>query len=679
MTTNLASRSFYAAVVLVWTANTGLAAPSAADGYFTAAQSERGRSLYDEHCAACHGPKLEGGGAPALAGRRFTGSWSQAGRNIDDLFYIMTSAMPRPAVGSLTTEQNVEILAYILEKNGLKPGGRLLTSNPALLASITLGAPATEEEPPARRIFIAGEGGMEPRGNGPSAAELRDAATSSDWLYHNHNYRGTRYSPLAQLHTGNVDRLQVACIYQVGVLENFLAGPIVHDGTLYVTTARLTVAIDAASCRERWRHAWQAEDQEIWLNNRGVAIQDGYVVRGTADGYLVALDSADGRLLWARQVARPAAGETITMPPMIYDDLVLVGPAGSENNVQGWIGAFSLADGTEVWRFNTIPKAGEPGFETWGNDPEVPVGGGAIWTPLSLDVERGELYVPVTNPAPDFPAHLRPGRNLYTNSLLALDVNSGRLKWYSQLVPNDDKDWDLTQVSPIFEGVVQGRQRKLIAAAGKDGIVRVLDRDTHEELHQTVIGTRLNEDTPISIEGTRYCPGVLGGVQWNGPAWHPGTNMLYVPTVDWCWTATLDEELRLVPGTLYFGASLQADDESQGYLTAIDAATGSIRWQYRSEEPMLGAVTTTAGGLLLAGETVGDLLAFDAATGNELYRFNTGGTIAGGVVTYAVGGRQFVAVTSGKGSAYIGGRGAPIVVVLSLPSDDAPDAHRELH
>lgn len=656
-----------AAAFLLWTAAPALAAPPPDDAYYTAAQSARGRSLYDEHCAACHGLQLEGGGAPALAGRRFIGSWSQAGRNIDDLFYIMTSAMPRPNVGSLTTEQNVDILAYILARNGLPSGRTALTSSPVSLAAISFAATDTATEAPLKRPFIQGDGSIKPRGHGPSAAELRTAADSDDWLYHTHNYRGTRYAKLGQVNTGNVDRLQVACIFQLGSMENFLTGPIVYDGTMYVTTARLTIALNAATCREQWRHAWEPQDVEVWVNNRGVAIQDGYVVRGTADGYLVALDAADGRLLWARQVAKPAAGETITMAPMIYEDLVLIGPAGSENNIQGWIGAFSLADGSLTWRFNTIPKSGEPGFETWRNDPDIPVGGGAVWTPLSLDVERGELYVPVTNPAPDFPAHVRPGKNLYTNSLLALDVRTGRLNWYAQLVPNDDKDWDLTQVSPLFDGVVQGKQRRLIVAAGKDGIVRVLDRDTHEELHQTPIGTRLNEDTPISLEGTRYCPGTLGGVQWNGPAWHPGTNLLYVPTVDWCWTATLDPELRMIPGEMYLGAALEPDAESRGFLTAIDAATGEIRWQYQSSEPMVGAVTTTAGGLLLAGETAGDLLAFDASSGDELYRFHTGGSITAGVVTYAVGGRQYVAVASGKGSYWIGGKGAPTVVIFALP------------
>lgn len=237
-------------------------------------------------------------------------------------------------------------------------------------------------------------------------------------------------------------------------------------------------------------------------------------------------------------------------------------------------------------------------------------------------------------------------------------------------MPNDDKDWDLTQVSPIVDGVVAGKQRKLIVASGKDGIVRVLDRDSHKVLVQATIGTRLNEEVPITREGTRYCPGVLGGIQWNGPAWDPASNTLYVPTVDWCWTAKLEEEPRLVPGETYMGATLEPDENSQGFLTAIDASTGEIRWQYRSEEPMVAGVTTTAGGLLFTGENTGDLMALDADTGKVLYRFNTGGSMTAGVISYGVKGRQYVAAASGKGSYFLGGdHGAPTIVVFSLPAN----------
>jgi alcohol dehydrogenase (cytochrome c) len=498
---------------------------------------------------------------------------------------------------------------------------------------------------------------------------LLTAASSSDWLYYNHDFRGTRYSPLSQIDRRNVGRMRIACNYQLDSTENFVTGPIVYRGTMYVTTARLTVAIDAATCRERWHYTWQPQDAELWPTNRGVAIQDGYVVRGTADGYLVSLDAADGRLLWARQIAHPAAGETITMPPLIYRDLVIIGPAGSENNIQGWVGGFRLSDGSPVWRFNTVPRTGEPGSESWKHDPKQPVGGGAVWSPMSLDAGRGEIYVPVANPAPAFLAQLRRGANLYTNSLLALDVHTGKLNWYAQLVANDDKDWDVTQVSPIIDAEIGGKLRGIIVEGGKDGIVRVLDRDTHKVLHETPIGTRVNANQHISREGTRFCPGVLGGIQWNGPAWHPATNALYVPSVDWCSTAKLDDHPPATRSEYYTGGTLKMDATSQGFLTAIDLASGAVHWQYRSRKPMIAGVTTTASGLVFAGELTGDLLALDARDGTVLYRFNTGGAMAGGIVTYAVEGKQYVGAASGRGSIIFGdARGVPTIVVFALPA-----------
>jgi alcohol dehydrogenase (cytochrome c) len=648
----------------------------AVQGAYTADQAARGKSLYGRYCASCHGEMLEGAAAPALAGETFIKSWSQSTRTVDDLFYVMRSSMPKPASGSLKAQQYLELLTFILSRNGLSAGDRPLSTDAVTLGTLRLASSrrGAGTNVSAKRTYIVGQGGIRPTGKGPSAAELQGADQSSDWLYHTHDLHGTRYSHLNEITRDNVARMQVACIYQLGSTETFVTGPIVHAGVMYVTTAKLTAAIDAATCREKWRYNWEAQDAQLTPHNRGVAIENGYVVRGTADGYLLALDSADGRLLWARQIARPAAGEAIAMPPLIYGDLVIVGPAGSEYNIQGWIGAFRLADGAPVWRFNTIPKAGEPGFDTWNNDPNVPVGGGAVWSPLSVDMERGEVYVPVTNPAPDFPKSVRPGKNLYTNSLVALDLRTGKLKWYVQMASNDDKDYDLTQVSPLIEAAIGGQQHKLVVAAGKDGIVRVLDRGTHEILHQTPIGTRFNEHAPITREGTHYCPGTLGGIQWNGPAWNAHTNMLYVPTVDWCFTTKLDEKLRNIPGSQYMGGTPQPDKLSQGFLTAIDASSGAIRWQYRAEKPMVAAVTTTAGGLVFTGESSGDLLALDAENGRVLYRFNTGGAMTGGVITYAVAGHQYVGVASGKGAVMFGGdRGAPTIVVFRLPQ--ASQAH----
>jgi alcohol dehydrogenase (cytochrome c) len=360
------------------------------------------------------------------------------------------------------------------------------------------------------------------------------------------------------------------------------------------------------------------------------------------------------------------------MPAMVFEDLVLIGPAGSENKIQGWIGAFRMTDGTPVWRFNTVPRRGERGAETWGNSEKFPVGGGAVWTPMSLDVAKGELYVAVTNPAPDMASHLRPGANLYTNSIVALDVRTGRLRWYEQLVPNDARDWDLTQVSPLYRGTVRGKERNLVVTAGKDGMLNIIDRDSHERLASAAVTTRLNTEGPIPKQGQRVCPGYLGGVEWNGPALNPGTNLLYVPAVDLCMTLVPDDSVKFTSGEMYIGGKITPDSTSQGWLTAVDASDGSIRWRYRSPSPMVGAVVTTAGGLVFAGEQTGDLIAFDAASGRELYRMYTGAGIFGGMVTYAVGGTQYLATTTGGGSMTFGRSGSPTIVVFSLRAPAAP-------
>lgn len=611
---------------------------------------------------------LEGGVGPALAGAAFLHKWSARGARA--LFSVTRTSMPRPAVGSLSPEAYADVFAYLLARNGFRADGKAFDGSAAMLDAIRLDqlAEAAGPGPAPAPAFIPGNRAR-PLGAGPTQNELTNNPDPADWLYHTGNYAGTRYSPLAEIDTGNVGRLRVVCAYQLGVLETFYAGPIVYRGVMYVSTAGTTVALDAATCRERWRQPWEPKDDALWPNNRGVAVKDGYVVRGTADGYLVALDAADGEQLWARQVARPERGETITMPPLIFEDLVLIGPAGSENNVQGWIGAFRLTDGRPVWRFNTVPQPGEPGAETWQSVPGVPAGGGAVWTPLSLDVARGELYVGVTNPAPDLPAHLRPGENLYTNALVALDVRTGTLRWYDQLVPSDFHDWDLTQVSPLLRARVDGIERNLVIASGKDGLLHALDRETHARLYTTAVTTRRNVDAPLTRDGTEVCPGILGGVEWNGPAYHPGTGLLYVPAVDWCWKFALvaDDSVRHQPGKMYLGGTVEPAGDPQGWLTALDVTNGDVRWRYRSPLPMVAAVTTTGGGLVFTGEQTGDFVAFAAGSGEELYRFYTGGGLFGGVATYGVNARQYVAVTSGGGSLTFGGSGAPTVFVFALP------------
>jgi alcohol dehydrogenase (cytochrome c) len=354
---------------------------------------------------------------------------------------------------------------------------------------------------------------------------------------------------------------------------------------------------------------------------------------------------------------------------------VIAGPAGAENGVRGWVGAFRLADGEPVWRFNTVPNPGEPGSETWGDPGNHLVGGGAVWAPFALDPDAGRVYLPVANPAPDFFPDVRLGANLYTNSMVVLDARTGKLVWHFQRVPHDVHDWDLTQASPLFSATVQGKRRNLVATGGKHGLLHVFDRDSREELYAVPVTTRENVDAPISVEGVRACPGVLGGMQWSGAAFSPLTGMLFAPAVDWCATFAKAKELRFVPGQMYMGGSYTLDpiEKSRGWLTAIDAASGAVKWRYESRRPMLAAVTTTAAGLVFTGELEGDFLALDASTGRVLYRFNTGGRLNGGIATYEIDSRQYIAVAAGNATAFW--RVPPAsstIIVFGLPRESAP-------
>lgn len=641
------------------------------EGLYTVEQAGRGQAIYERRCTQCHGAALEGASASALVGVPFARTWGRPGLTLDDLFYVLRTTMPNDAPGSLEQSDYLAVLAYLLRRNGYPAGRQELSAEYSHLHAVQLIGEDTAAAGAATRTTEIVTG-RSPTLGAPTQAELDTADRDGrDWLYATHDYSGQRYSPLAEITPRRAPTLRPVCAYQVGDPGTFQTNPIVYRGIMYITTLHATIALDGATCRPRWKHVWEPKDRDVSPRNRGIALKDGFVVRGTSDGWLVALDAASGALLWAREVADPAKGETFTMPPLLFEDLVLIGPAGSENAILGWVGAFRLRDGTPVWRFRVVPAPGDPGSETWPNPQHLLLGGGAVWTPMSLDPVRGLLYVATGNPSPDFPAAARPGTNLYTNSIVVLDARTGALRWTAQLVPSDYHDWDLTHASPLFRTSVGNRRRDLVATVGKDGLLRVLDRGTGERLYDVPVTTRENTDAPVTTAGVHACPGVLGGVQWNGPAYNPLTNLLYVNAVDWCTTFMAADTVRYVPGQVYLGGRAIPDSfaTARGWLTAIDATRGTVRWRYRSPAPLLAAVTTTAGGVVFTGELPGDFLVLDARSGAVLYRFNTGGPMGGGIVTYAVEGKQYVAAMSGRPSRFWVGEhpGSATVLVFALP------------
>jgi len=275
--------------------------------------------------------------------------------------------------------------------------------------------------------------------HGPTQQELNDAQHSTEWLLPNHDYAGVRFVDLKQITPANAASLRPVCMFQGAHLNRALTNPAVYRGAMYLTTTYSTIALNPATCRVKWRHQWQAKAKEgnSSIKNRGVALKDGKVVRGTQDGHLIALDAEPGQPLWEVQAARSDKFEALSIVPLAFEDLVIIGPSGSEHGIKGWIGAFRLVDGQPVWRFNTVPDEGEPGAESWGSTQARLRGGGGIWTTPSLDVATGLLYVAVGNPAPDFLASGRPGANLYTNSMVVLEARTGKLMRHLQAVPAD--------------------------------------------------------------------------------------------------------------------------------------------------------------------------------------------------------------------------------------------------
>ncbi|HVY05610.1 MAG TPA: PQQ-binding-like beta-propeller repeat protein [Burkholderiales bacterium] len=507
---------------------------------------------------------------------------------------------------------------------------------------------------------------------GPTQEELNHAADSTEWLLPNHDYAGVRYVNLDQVTPDNAAQLRPVCAFQGADFNRALNNPIVYGGVMYVTTLYSTFALNPATCKVKWKHEWKPKGKEGngSIKNRGVAIKDGRLVRGTQDGWLFALDAETGKQLWELKAANTDNFEALSINPVIFEDLVIIGPSGSESGIKGWIGAFRLADGQPAWRFNTVPGDGEPGADTWGDTDARLHGGGGIWTTPALDVEKGQLYVAVGNPAPDMLGVVRPGTNLYTNSIVVLDARTGALVWHKQAVPHDTHDWDVPVTAPLFRAKLDGGDRDVVTLAAKDGLLRLVDRGNQEVLYTVPVTTRSNFEAEITEQGIYVCPGLLGGVEWSVPAYSPRLDMMVVPAVDWCGTFKKDEEARFVAGQQYMGGAFTYDpvDKSTGWLTAIKATTGEPLWKYHSARPMLASLTATSGDMLFTGELTGDFLAMDARSGEVKYRYSGGGSIIGGVISYAVDGKQYVAAVSGNAAGFwLGPQGSMTVTVFALP------------
>ena len=668
-----AVRLRFAIAALVFCGGAAFAAVEAGPS-FTEAQATRGRTVYAQACAKCHGAALEGGAGPALKGVNFSKTWGSGGHTTGQLHASLTT-MPLGLPNSLPKEQYLELLAFILSSNGYSSRGAALTP-----ADFDLPLPPLSRVKTARAVNgndgEAAEGPRKPAAGlprlvssapGPTVAMPSDRdlqrPAAGDWLMYNRDYRGQRFSPLDQINTRTAAQLAPVCILQLGEVGSFQTSPIVYEGRGYVTTAHGVYAFDAATCRRHWDYHYTPQDPEPLPANRGVALYRGKLYRGTGDGHLLALDAMSGRLLWDVHVADSTAGYFIGGAPIAVAGKVIIGLGGADWGAPGHLYAFDAETGQRAWTFDFIPTGSQRGAETWEKGQER--GGGSSWTTVSVDPDAKLVYVPVGNPAPDFDKAGRPGSNLYTNSVVALDIDTGELNWYAQQEPADFHDWDTAAAPSLYEQ----NGRRYMAVATKGGWLFIYDRDTHALISKSEISTHENVDTPLSLTSwVRVCPGLYGGAEWNGPAYSGPLRSLFVGSVEWC-TSFQQRPDAYVRGKTYSNGITRKDPDelAKGWLRAFDAASGKQLWVYADAKPMVSGLTATAGGVLLAGSLTGDMLVLDAAKGKVLYRFNTGGPIAGGLSTYAVGGRQYIAVASGNVSRSWGGAAAATIIVFALP------------
>jgi alcohol dehydrogenase (cytochrome c) len=523
---------------------------------------------------------------------------------------------------------------------------------------------------PLGTLILESRGRVEPLKSSAAPPNPDDLA---GWPAFNRTLTSERFSPIGEINVDNVGELKTLCTFDTHLRENYESGPIVVNGALIFTTALDIFSLDPSTCKLNWQAHENFKPVSPNLVNRGAAYLDGRVFRGTLDGRVIAYDAGTGQRSWMTSIANPAK-EVVDAALIAWNGLVFAGVAqGDTKGVRGRMYALSADDGHIVWETHLIPQApgdvnrGPQGSmpaiqkDSWQNAPDVPISGGGTWTSYTLDTATGELYVPVGNSAPDFVESLRPGANLFTNSVLILDAKTGNYANHYQVLPRDWHDWDVSNTPALF---TTRSGRKVMALAPKDGYLYVYDRDTREQMFRSPATRIENHDVPLNtVTETHFCPGAVGGAEWNGVAFDPRTNLIFTGEDEWCTAVKIksDADVKAIEeGAYWMGANTASplevmgtqDSHSKwaGWLYATDADTGQWQWRLKSNYPILSGVTPTAGGLVFFGDMGGNLYAADAATGKPVWKNRMAGAIGGGVITYMSGGSQKIAVAAGTSS-----------------------------
>ena len=513
---------------------------------------------------------------------------------------------------------------------------------------------------------------------------LNAADEPHNWLTYSGTYSSTRYSLLEQITPDNVDELELAWVFQAQSLEKFESTPLVVDGIMYLTEAPNTVvALDARRGRVFWIYQYNPSPESrpcCGRVNRGLAILGNTLFLATLDARLIAIDATTGQPLWQTTVANPEAGYAMTLAPLIVKDKVIIGVAGGEYGIRGFIAAYQADTGEEAWRFYTIPAPGEPGHETWEDTTGAwRHGGASVWLTGSYDPELNLTYWGIGNPGPDWNPAQRPGDNLYSDSVVALNADTGELEWYFQFTPNDDYDYDAVQI-PVLVDLSGGdfSSGKQMLWGNRNGFFYVLDRTTGEFIRGEPFveinwASGLSEsgrpiETPQPSGATTY-PGVQGGTNWYSPSYSPSTGLFYLSAWEGYGSVFRSTEVEYQEGLVFLGGvpdtpfpggpnvpstrggriNVWTEAAGTGAVIAIDPTTGEHRWKFEMTDVTTSGILTTATDVLFTGGREGYFFALDAGTGEVLWRTSLGGEIANGPMSYKVNGTQYVAVAAGNG------------------------------
>jgi len=489
------------------------------------------------------------------------------------------------------------------------------------------------------------------------------AAPGDDWLTFMGDYRSNRHSPLDQITTDNVKNLVPKWFFAVPNARRLSSYPIVYDGVLYVTNSNEIYALDAVSGRQIWHY--RQENVEMQRQNRGAAILGDRVFFVTSDCHLLALNRRNGAVIWDADYADPKEGYHCTVAPVAVKDKLIVGVSGGDSGMRGFLEARNAEDGSQAWKLWTVPAEGEKYADTWG-PKTLPWGGAGTWMPGSYDAETNLLLWPTGNPWPDFYGGDRPGDNLYSDSLIAVDLDSGEMKWHFQFTPHDVWDWDGQEPPVMLDLEIDGKMRKVVVQANRNGFYYILDRVTGEFLHASPFVDKLTWASGIdengrpmvlpgqtpTPEGVETCPTVRGAANWMSDSYNPDTGLLYVMTLEACdiYTASAKEP---VPMTGFAGTGGERPPGASGQfiLRALQPETGERVWEYPLTGPTSAWAGTlsTAGGIIFFGDDDNHLAAVDAKSGKHLWHFNMGQAVYASPITWKRDGKQYVTITAAGG------------------------------